>query len=160
MATWLTSLPVYPVCLPPTLLRAGAPWAWTQVNSLFPPASLIHQEEQTLPESTGKQENASERTLKLKLEQNPTQVPLGTFCLHLWSRSNRRNPSFNIQEKGKLSGIADKPKKKMKTLRCLQSAALSGCHLACHPRLSDAGSKWMREPSVSLVVGHYRQLMR
>lgn len=55
---------------------------------------------------------ASERTLKLKLEQNPTQVPLGTFCLHLWSRSNRRNPSFNIQEKGKLSGIADKPKKK------------------------------------------------
>lgn len=60
VAAWLTSLPVYPVCLPPTLLRAGAPWAWTQVNSLFPLASLIRQEEQTLPESTGKQENPTD----------------------------------------------------------------------------------------------------
>lgn len=46
---------------------------------------------------------------------------------------------------------------------CLQSGDISttyrhGCHLACHCCLSNVEPKWTRDPNVSLILGHYRQL--
>lgn len=94
--------------------------AWTQVNSLFPPASLIHHGKQTVPESTGKQEKLTDegewaytsgRTLKLKLEQNPTPVPSGAFAFTFGSTLIDGIKFSTFRKKGKYSGAAAKLKK-------------------------------------------------